>query len=45
MPSDWSAKYVAWDLPVLLATVSERLASMIEQREFMAWLLAEAHYF
>lgn len=38
MPSDWPAEYVAWDLPVLLATVPERLASMTEQREFMAWL-------
>ena len=38
MPSDWPAEYVAWDLPALLATVPERLASMTEQREFMAWL-------
>lgn len=37
-PADWPEEYVAWDLPVLLATVPERLGSTDRQRSFMAWL-------
>ncbi|WP_104091511.1 maleylpyruvate isomerase family mycothiol-dependent enzyme [Arthrobacter sp. GMC3] len=37
-PLDWPDEYVAWDLPVLLATVSDRLGSAIERRRFMAWV-------
>ncbi|MCC9146796.1 MULTISPECIES: maleylpyruvate isomerase family mycothiol-dependent enzyme [unclassified Arthrobacter] len=37
-PSDWPEEYVAWDLPLLLATVPERLGSLGQRREFMAWL-------
>lgn len=37
-PADWPEEYVAWDLPVLLATVPERLASAGDRRRFMAWL-------
>ncbi|MCQ1951446.1 maleylpyruvate isomerase family mycothiol-dependent enzyme [Arthrobacter sp. zg-Y859] len=37
-PADWPEEYVAWDLPVLLATVPERLGSPAKQRSFMAWL-------
>ncbi len=37
-PLDWPDEYVAWDLPVLLATVPERLGSSGDRRWFMAWL-------
>lgn len=37
-PLDWPDEYVAWDLPVLLATVPERLGSTTGRRTFMAWL-------
>ena len=37
-PSDWPEEYVAWDLPVLLATVPERLGSADDRRMFLAWL-------
>lgn len=37
-PSDWPDEYVAWDLPVLLDTVPERLGSATERRRLMAWL-------
>ncbi|MCC9176859.1 maleylpyruvate isomerase N-terminal domain-containing protein [Arthrobacter sp. zg-Y750] len=37
-PADWPEEYVEWDLPVLLATVPERLASASDRRMFMAWL-------
>ena len=37
-PADWPDEYVAWDLPVLLATAAERLSSPSEQRSLMAWL-------
>ena len=35
---DWPEEYVAWDLPVLLATAAERIGSTAERRSFMAWL-------
>lgn len=35
---DWPDEYVAWDLPVLLATAPERLGSSNDRRRFMAWL-------
>ena len=35
---DWPDEYVAWDLPVLLATVPERIGSPAELRRLMAWL-------
>lgn len=34
----WSAEYVVWDLPLLLASAADRLGSPTEQRTFMAWL-------
>lgn len=37
-PMDWPDEYVAWDLPVLLATVPERIVSPGQRRSFMAWL-------
>lgn len=37
-PLDWPEEYVAWDLPVLLATVPERLRSISERQSLMAWL-------
>ena len=37
-PAHWPEEYVAWDLPVLLATVPQRLGSPDGQRRFMAWL-------
>jgi maleylpyruvate isomerase len=37
-PLDWPDEYVAWDLPVLLASVPERIGSSSERRRFMAWL-------
>jgi len=37
-PLDWPEEYVAWDLPVLLATVPDRLSTADTRREFMAWL-------
>lgn len=37
-PLEWSDDYIAWDLPVLLATVPERLSSPSQQRSLMAWL-------
>lgn len=37
-PSDWPAEYVAWDLPVLLATVPGRLGSADDRLSFTAWL-------
>jgi maleylpyruvate isomerase len=37
-PSDWSDEYVAWELPVLLSTVDERLESPEQRRSVAAWL-------
>lgn len=37
-PGDWPDEYVAWDLPLLLATAPERLDSSNSRRLFMAWL-------
>jgi maleylpyruvate isomerase len=37
-PLDWPEEYVAWDLPVLLATVPGRLRSIGDRQQFMAWL-------
>lgn len=37
-PLDWPEEYVAWDLPVLLASAAGRLDSPRARREFMAWL-------
>ena len=37
-PADWPEEYVAWDLPVLLATVPERLTSDEDRRVLLAWL-------
>ena len=34
----WPDEYVAWDLDVLLSTVSERLADPSHRRDLMAWL-------
>ncbi|MBG0738259.1 maleylpyruvate isomerase family mycothiol-dependent enzyme [Paeniglutamicibacter antarcticus] len=37
-PSDWPDEYVDWELPVLLATVPDRLDSSNSRQLFMAWL-------
>ncbi len=37
-PSDWPDEYVAWELPVLLSTVDERLESPEQRRSVVAWL-------
>lgn len=37
-PADWPEDYVAWDLPVLLASVPARLASPGDRRRLMTWL-------
>jgi maleylpyruvate isomerase len=37
-PVDWPDEYVAWDLPVLLVSVPERLAEPGDRRRLMAWL-------
>lgn len=37
-PADWPDEYVEWDLPILLATVAERLGSSGDRRRVMAWL-------
>lgn len=37
-PLDWPEEYVAWDLPVLLTTVPDRLESSSERHSLMAWL-------
>lgn len=39
---DWPDEYVAWDLPVLLASVPERLGTPGKQRSLMAWLAGRA---
>ncbi|MGP9501549.1 maleylpyruvate isomerase N-terminal domain-containing protein [Specibacter sp. AOP5-B1-6] len=36
--ANWPEEYVAWDLPVLLTTVPDRLGSGEERRRLMAWL-------
>lgn len=38
LPVDWPDEYVAWDLPILLSSVPERIGSPAERRSFMAWL-------
>lgn len=37
-PADWPDEYVAWDLPVLLSTVDERLRSPGQRKAVLAWL-------
>jgi maleylpyruvate isomerase len=37
-PSDWPEKYVAWELPMLLATVPSRLRRGEDVRALVAWL-------
>jgi maleylpyruvate isomerase len=37
-PSDWPEEYVAWDLPILLAGVPDRLRSPDDRRVLMAWV-------
>lgn len=37
-PLDWPQEYVAWDLPVLLASVPDRLGSADDRRQLMAWV-------
>lgn len=37
-PSDWPADYVAWELPVLLATVPSRLRQSTDARDLVVWL-------
>ena len=37
-PTDRPVEYVAWDLPVLLAVVPDRLASDDDRHALTAWL-------
>jgi maleylpyruvate isomerase len=37
-PSDWPAEYVAWELPMLLATVPERVQRPEYSRDLIVWL-------
>jgi len=37
-PSDWPEEYVAWELPVLLATVPSRVQRTNDARALLAWL-------
>ena len=37
-PSDWPAEYVAWELPMLLATVPERVRRPEHSRDLIVWL-------
>lgn len=37
-PSDWPEHYVAWELPMLLATVPGRMGRLEDQRALVAWL-------
>jgi maleylpyruvate isomerase len=37
-PSDWPEEYVAWELPVLLATVPSRVPRTDDARALLAWL-------
>jgi maleylpyruvate isomerase len=37
-PSDWPDDYVAWELPMLAATVPGRLSRPADQRALVAWL-------
>jgi maleylpyruvate isomerase len=37
-PSDWSAEYVAWELPMLLASVPERVQRLEDSRDLVVWL-------
>ena len=37
-PSDWPEDYIAWELPVLLATVPARVQRTDDARDLVAWL-------
>lgn len=37
-PSDWPEEYVAWDLPVVLASVPGRAAGPDDARDLLAWV-------
>jgi maleylpyruvate isomerase len=37
-PSDWPAEYVAWELPMILATVPNRARRPNDARDLVAWL-------
>jgi maleylpyruvate isomerase len=37
-PSDWPDDYVAWELPVLLSTVPDRVHRTDDARDLVAWL-------
>lgn len=37
-PLHWPEEYAAWDLPILLSTVFERLSAAGDRRKFMVWL-------
>jgi maleylpyruvate isomerase len=37
-PSDWPEEYVAWELPLLLATVHSRVQRTDDARALLAWL-------
>jgi maleylpyruvate isomerase len=37
-PSDWPAAYVAWELPMLLASVPDRLQHLEDSTDLVVWL-------
>lgn len=37
-PSDWPAAYVAWELPILLASVPERVQRLEDSIDLVVWL-------
>ncbi|HUC14219.1 MAG TPA: maleylpyruvate isomerase family mycothiol-dependent enzyme [Acidimicrobiales bacterium] len=37
-PSDWPEAYVAWELPMLLASVPERMKSLEDSIDLVVWL-------
>ena len=40
--ADWPEEYVDWDLPVLLATVPQRLPLLQDRQAVLAWLAGRA---
>jgi maleylpyruvate isomerase len=38
-PADWPEEYIAWELPMLLATVPRRLPDPGDRRDLLVWLM------
>ena len=41
-PSEWPAEYVSWELPLILATVPDRVERAEDMRHLVAWLSGRA---